>query len=149
MHNSGIISTGLDHGKPPPTLNLEVYGFALWIGTAVSYVIYLLWAFLPEPILHAAGVFYYPRKYWAIALPAFVCVAFLCLFLFYISFNIAHTNPLDSIFTLTDRFSRRLGMLQKRSYQDEFSIPDISDIPVETVNRLMFHSSSLNRQISN
>ena len=29
--------TGIDKGKPPPSINVEVYGFVLWIATAAGY----------------------------------------------------------------------------------------------------------------
>ena len=37
-------------------------------------VLFLLWAYLPESVLHAHGITYYPSKYWAVALPAWACV---------------------------------------------------------------------------
>ncbi len=51
--------------------NAEVYGFAAWVLSFVLYGedlaeisgVYLLWAFLPEDLLHFLGVTYYPAKY--------------------------------------------------------------------------------------
>jgi hypothetical protein len=69
-----------------------------------------------------------------------VCVAFLAIYYFYIAINLAATNPLDSPFTLSDRWSKKMGHFQKRSISDEYSIPDISDISVEHINRLLYQS---------
>jgi hypothetical protein len=33
---------------------IEVYGFVGWIATFFAWVAYLLWAFLPEQVLHQA-----------------------------------------------------------------------------------------------
>ena len=38
-------------------------------------VLYILWAYTPDSVLQAHGINYYPSKYWAVALPAWVCVA--------------------------------------------------------------------------
>jgi len=66
----------------------EVYGFAGWIATIGAYICYLLWAYLPERVLHSIGVTYYPDRYWAVAAPAMlvmivsfytVIFGFLCL----------------------------------------------------------------------
>ena len=91
-------------------------------------------------MLHRLGVHYYPGKYWAIALPAYVCVAFLSIYFFYIAANLAATNPLDSPFTFADKWSKKMSHSQKRSSADEFSIPDISDISPEQINRLLYHA---------
>eukprot|EP00455_Lapot_gusevi_P001452 TRINITY_DN10582_c0_g1_i6.p1 TRINITY_DN10582_c0_g1~~TRINITY_DN10582_c0_g1_i6.p1 ORF type:complete len:170 (-),score=9.69 TRINITY_DN10582_c0_g1_i6:197-706(-) len=133
----------IDKGKPPPVINVEVYGFVLWMATFVGYMLYILWAFTPEPILHSLGIHYYPAKYWAIALPCYVCVCLLFLIMLYIAYNMFSTHPLDSPYTLADKFSRRLGVLEKRRVQDEFSIPDISDIPIDIVNKLLYQPHTL------
>lgn len=51
-----------DHGAS----SVEVYGFVGWVTTSVGFVLYLLWAFMPEAYLHAAGITYYPDKHWAL-----------------------------------------------------------------------------------
>ena len=77
--------TGLDHGKPPPAINIEVYGFGLWIFTFVAFVLYCAWAFTPVEYLHRIGITYYPSQYWALAVPAYLCVTFLFLGFFYMA----------------------------------------------------------------
>ena len=39
--------------------------------------LFLLWAFVPEDALRAAGVTYYPAKWWALAAPSWLCAAVL------------------------------------------------------------------------
>jgi len=36
-----------------------------------------VWAFVPEEALRAAGVTYYPAKWWALAAPSWLCMAVL------------------------------------------------------------------------
>jgi hypothetical protein len=40
-------------------------------------VLFLAWAFAPEAALHAAGVAYYPAKWWALAAPSWLCACVL------------------------------------------------------------------------
>ncbi|CAN0187309.1 unnamed protein product [Ascophyllum nodosum] len=80
---------------------VEVYGFAGWIASFVAYAIYLVWAFVPESMLHAVGVTYYPSKYWAIAIPCAIFVTASSLVLAYIAVNFLSTAPLDSFDTMT------------------------------------------------
>ena len=49
----------------------EIYGFIGWIGTAVMFIVYLVWAFVPDATLRSFGISYYPNKYWAIAIPCY------------------------------------------------------------------------------
>ncbi len=37
-------------------------------------VLYILWAYIPNSVLESYGIYYYPSKYWAVALPTWVCV---------------------------------------------------------------------------
>lgn len=145
----------------------EVYGFVLWISTFVAYLCFLLWAFLPEHVLQSAGVTYYPSKWWAIGLPAYLCVLVMFIVVAYIGYNMYNTNPLSSRYTITDSFARpldpsqpvispavlraRLALLNASSDSggpstpepvDEYSVPEIADIPIETVNRILFHRVS-------
>ncbi|GMP47643.1 hypothetical protein CsSME_00015298 [Camellia sinensis var. sinensis] len=50
-----------DHGPNPS----EVYGFVGAISTVVATVIFLIWAYLPEPWLHFIGIYYYPSASWS------------------------------------------------------------------------------------
>jgi uncharacterized protein YybS (DUF2232 family) len=73
-------------------------------------------------------------------LPAYISVAFISIYYFYISANLAATNPLNSALTLSDKWSKKMGQYQKRSVSDEYSIPDIYDISAEHINRMLFQS---------
>ena len=43
-------------------------------------VLYMLWAYTPDAVLEAHGITYYPAKYWAVALPAWVSVTVVFVF---------------------------------------------------------------------
>jgi phosphatidylinositol glycan class P protein len=40
----------------------EYYGFVAWTGTAIAFVLYILWALLPDSWIQAAGVLWYPSR---------------------------------------------------------------------------------------
>ncbi|KAI8108226.1 hypothetical protein M9434_006255 [Picochlorum sp. BPE23] len=71
----------------PSVLPVEVYGFLGWITSSTFYVVFLVWAFTPDFILHWYGITYYPSKYWAIALPTWLCVTVVCVHLAYMCVN--------------------------------------------------------------
>lgn len=72
--NYSISSTKTDkltrYGRKP---RAEVYGFIGWLTSAAAFIVYLIWAFLPEELLHRFGWTYFPSKYWASAIPSFLC----------------------------------------------------------------------------
>ena len=40
----------------------EFYGFVAWLLTLLAYVCYLLWALLPDEVIRAAGIEWYPAR---------------------------------------------------------------------------------------
>eukprot|EP00753_Platysulcus_tardus_P014134 PLAT4109.1.p1 GENE.PLAT4109.1~~PLAT4109.1.p1 ORF type:complete len:180 (+),score=31.18 PLAT4109.1:44-583(+) len=115
-----------------------VAGFVGWVASAVAFALYLLWAYIPEAVLHSYGVTYYPSKYWALAGPIFVPFAFLMAFLLYGCFNWMTTPPLDSISLLYDEHSIPLphaGALSQQ--QAEKETPDMADLDMRVVSRML------------
>jgi len=63
----------------------------------------LLWAFVPDQIIEAVGVAYYPERQWAIILPAWAaCAVLFLIFFVYESINQASVKPFTSIHTVKD-----------------------------------------------
>jgi len=138
---AGTTSRPLSAPIHSKTRSTEVYGFVLWITTFVIYVIFLLWAFLPEETLIGFGITYYPAKWWAIALPSYVLVSGVFVLVAYVSYNLMHTNPLQSFGTFTDCYSRYLDKAERERAalgSSDYSIPEVSDLPIATVNRLLY-----------
>ncbi|ELR14751.1 uncharacterized protein ACA1_391080 [Acanthamoeba castellanii str. Neff] len=132
--------------------NVEVYGFVAWIATGLTFVAYVLWAFLSEEWLEWLGVTYYPSKH----------------FLFYTAFNWAFSTPLDARTTLTDehtvapalgtregatlvedlllrreghRLAEEAGLDRDRYRRNvRGEVPSLCDLPITTVNSLLFPS---------
>ncbi|KAJ9642861.1 hypothetical protein H2199_004382 [Coniosporium tulheliwenetii] len=58
----------------PRVPTYEYYGFALYLFSSLFFLMYLLWAYLPSPFLHQLGIDYYPNRWWALAIPAWLVV---------------------------------------------------------------------------
>ncbi|XVE78576.1 hypothetical protein DITRI_Ditri13aG0156900 [Diplodiscus trichospermus] len=90
-------------GKHGPKLS-EVYGFVGSITTVVATAIFLVWAYIPEPWLHSVGIFYYPSRYWALAVPTYAMVIIVLAIGFYIGLNFISTPPPTSLTTIFGKF---------------------------------------------
>ena len=87
-------------------MNTGIYGFVAWIGTHLCYAVFLLWAYLPEHVLHDLGVTYYPSKYWAVAVPCHVLVSVAAVYVGYWFYNMMRLQPLESFHNIVDEYSK-------------------------------------------
>lgn len=53
----------------------EYYGFVAWITTYALFVLYLLWALLPDTLIVRLGIEWYPSR-WAVLLSVLVPITF-------------------------------------------------------------------------
>lgn len=83
-----------------------VYAFVAWIASMVVFIVFLLWAFSPRSFLHAIGITYYPSRYYAIALPAYMIMLIFVINLGYIGINLMMTLEPDDMFTIRDGQTR-------------------------------------------
>ncbi len=116
----------------------SVLSFIIWIGTYLVYFSYLAWAFLPDSVLHPLGITYYPSRYYALALPAYVIILLLTTVLMYVGWNLANTNDPDDFATIKDRHDDGRQVVTKIiparyvKCGNSEGIPDFGDIdPVE------------------
>ena len=64
---------------------------------------YILWAYVPAPMLHQMGVRYYPNRWWALAVPCWLVALIIYIYVALASYNTEHlTLPLNSIENLVD-----------------------------------------------
>ena len=87
----------------PKVPTYEYYGFALYLASSAAFLLYLLWAYLPSPFLHRLGLYYYPNRWWALAIPAWLVIAILYIYVALASYNTRYlTPPLWSIKNAVD-----------------------------------------------
>ncbi len=87
--------------KNTPAPYRAIYGFVLWLVSYVFLMVYIVWAFISEEYLHFFGLTYWPQKYWAIAIPAYIFTAFLIFgLIIYPSVNLLITPPLCDVRTI-------------------------------------------------
>lgn len=118
----------------------DVYAFVAWIATICVYVVFLIWAFASEDMLHNFGITYYPSKYYASALPAYVIVIYILSGITYIGINMFNTFDPDDIRTVIDDQSQFAPTEFIRCGPKD-SIPDIGDMDPSEVTLHLAHSS--------
>lgn len=84
---------------------VELYGFFSWNLSAFVFVIYMIWAFVPNKILNEYGIYYIPNKYYAIAFPLWVAVTLFTVLQLYVAVCMFYTPDIQSYDTLQDKFS--------------------------------------------
>ena len=122
---------------PSPSPSRAVYGFVLYLGSCSVLGLYLVWATLPDSVLHSLGLTYWPQKYWAVTLPIYGCVLLaLFAFFFYPGLNFLIVPPVNDMRIITDSFSTPLD----QSLIAE--IPPASDLSLSLVCRHLYLNSN-------
>ncbi|CAN0910331.1 Phosphatidylinositol N-acetylglucosaminyltransferase subunit P [Linum grandiflorum] len=136
---SNVFNPSSSVSGPKPS---EVYGFVGIITTVVATVIFLAWAYVPESWLHSIGIYYYPNRYWALAMPTYGMVTVALGLTFYIGLNFISTPSPTSLSMVFDEFTREADEDARLALpHQQQAIKPISDIPVYIVNNLMFTDS--------
>lgn len=72
---------------PAPSPGRAVYGFALYLSFRIFFIVYLIWAIVPENCFKLIGITCLPQRYWSVAVPIFLLSA-LWIFAFLIYPNV-------------------------------------------------------------
>ncbi|KAJ3007090.1 hypothetical protein HKX48_009319, partial [Thoreauomyces humboldtii] len=112
----------------------EYYGFVVYLASFVIFGGYLVWSLSSDAFLHILGVYYYPTRWWAIALPVYVLGLIPFTILLFTGINFWRTPALSSYDTITDNEADVLMLpLTKQKYRklaSEDCVPEIEDIPI-------------------
>ncbi|KIW29149.1 uncharacterized protein PV07_04985 [Cladophialophora immunda] len=94
------------HPVPPTSPKVptyEYYGFVLYLASTLAFLIYILWSYLPSPFLHALGITYYPNRWWSLAIPAWIVMLLIFIYVALLSYNVEYlTLPLTSLECMVD-----------------------------------------------
>ncbi|KAG5955578.1 hypothetical protein E4U57_003349 [Claviceps arundinis] len=87
----------------PKVPTYEYYGFVLYLFSSLTFLMYVLWSYLPSPFLHALGIYYYPNRWWALAIPAFIVMLLCYIYVALAAYNTEIlTVPMRSVETIVD-----------------------------------------------
>lgn len=89
---------------PAPTPDRAVYGFALYLLFGTLFVVYVIWAFVPQFILEdMLGLTYLPDKYFALYVPILIlCATTFFAFFIYPGLNMSLTPNIDDQMSIRD-----------------------------------------------
>ncbi|KAH9852280.1 PIG-P-domain-containing protein, partial [Lenzites betulinus] len=113
----------------------EFYGFVAWAGTYLLFVLYLLWAALPDRAILALGVSWYPNREWALLVPAYGMVLILFTYFTYFALALAGTPAFDDLRTITDS---KAHIAPDAAPYRAGAPPEMRDIPLGLVNRVLY-----------
>jgi len=82
---------------------IELYGFFSWNLSALAFVVYMIWAFVPDRVLNDFGIYYIPDKYYAIAFPLWFAVTAFTILQLYVTICMWATPSIESYETLQDK----------------------------------------------
>jgi hypothetical protein len=81
----------------------EYYGFAVYLGSSLAFLLYILWSYLPSPFLHALGVTYYPNRWWSLAIPSWIVMFLIFIYVALLSYNVEYlTLGMSSVECIVD-----------------------------------------------
>lgn len=100
----------------PQVPTYEYYGFVLYLFSSLTFLTYLLWSYLPSPFLHALGIYYYPNRWWALAIPSFLVMTLCYIYVALASYNAEMvTVPMGSVETIVDGAGKMAEGKRKKS----------------------------------
>ncbi|KAH3745704.1 phosphatidylinositol N-acetylglucosaminyltransferase subunit P [Pelomyxa schiedti] len=148
----GSITVG--KAKTAGGVYIETYGFVAWITTSVALVCYLVLAYVPDAAwraLHLESIAkqLLPDKYWALAVPSWLCVSFFFILIYYHGIVLSHVEPMHSWRTYTDEHRNEshspnsastLAVVDPSNVDDP--VPALEDVPLTEACRILYHNKN-------
>ncbi|KAJ4473791.1 PIG-P [Lentinula aciculospora] len=130
----------------------EFYGFIAWTSTSFLFVVYVLWALLPDEYIIWVGVEWYPNREWSLLVPAWSMIVVLLTYFTYMALTIYGTPAFDDISAVTDSRAQFPPKCVTSSYDQKMcsyapyaqsegnTNPQLElyDIPIELVNQVIY-----------
>ncbi|KAG7665947.1 GPI19 [[Candida] subhashii] len=93
------------------TPSKEYQGFAIWVISSICLGCWICWTTLPESILHhQLSIYYYPDRYWAVAIPSYSLMLMVFIYYFLALYNTeVLTLKLDDVCCIVDEHSHFPG----------------------------------------
>jgi phosphatidylinositol N-acetylglucosaminyltransferase subunit P len=122
--------------------NIAVYAFVGKISSTLLFFIYVVWALSSDAFLHRLGISYYPDRYYALILPAYLLVTIVFVVSVYVGYNMMNTNDITSRFTISDEYSRDISPIFHQCNNID-GIPDFGDIDPVYISAALFDESDV------
>ncbi|KAJ6627976.1 PIG-P-domain-containing protein [Mycena sp. CBHHK59/15] len=123
----------------------EFYGFVAWTSTSFLFCVYLLWALLPDEYIVWMGISWYPSREWALLFPAWSIVIALLTYFVYFALALYGTPSFSDMGSIIDSYAQLPPVDRDRnpylSYARADVVPELYDIPIGMVNRVLYSSS--------
>ncbi|KAJ3502407.1 hypothetical protein NLJ89_g8901 [Agrocybe chaxingu] len=126
----------------------EFYGFVAWTSTYLLFVLYVLWAVLPDEWIVWTGVTWYPNREWAILIPSWTVVVVILTYITYSALAIRATPAFDEMNAITDSRVALPSSEDRDSNHNPYlesvkpnAIPELYDIPIGMVNSVLYHEA--------
>lgn len=109
---------------PAPTPSRSVYGFVLFLCSKASFILFLIWAIVPEEWFEEFNITYLPQRYWAVAIPIFLLTVTATFGLvIYPSLSLCMTPNIDDIRTVVDKVTKenkkgKLNLVRNREDEE-------------------------------
>ncbi|KAF2680579.1 PIG-P-domain-containing protein [Lentithecium fluviatile CBS 122367] len=99
----------------PKVPTYEYYGFAVYLASSAAFLLYIVWAYVPSPLLHQMGIHYYPNRWWALAVPCWLVGLVVYIYVALASYNTRYlTLPLSSLENLVDE-TAQVAVVDRRT----------------------------------
>jgi phosphatidylinositol glycan class P protein len=98
------------------------------------------WALLPDEYIVWLGVEWYPSREWTLLLPAYSIVVVLLTYFVYFAITIARTPAFSDPSTFIDTKAHLPALDANQHFEptDPDTIPELYDIPIGIVNRVVY-----------
>ncbi|KIM70540.1 hypothetical protein SCLCIDRAFT_1206665 [Scleroderma citrinum Foug A] len=119
----------------------EFYGFVAWTSTSLAFVIFVLWAILPDEQLRYLGITWYPNREWAVLLPAYSVMLVLLTYFTYFSLALAQTPAFSDVCAFADTQAHLAASNASSPYLQHGGIntvPEPHDVPIGVVNQVLY-----------
>ncbi|ODV96710.1 hypothetical protein PACTADRAFT_48531 [Pachysolen tannophilus NRRL Y-2460] len=131
------------------TSQAEYKGFASYVISGLFLIIWLIWSILPDSYLNRLGVFYYPSRWWSVAIPSYIIMLMCYIYIALGLYNVeVKTVKLDDLRTIVDESGVIVTQLNSPDL-DNIDFDDVSryyskstsgiwDLPIVSVNRVLY-----------
>lgn len=128
------------------TPQAEYKGFASYVISCIFLTTWLCWSLLPDRVLNMLGIYYYPSRWWALAIPSYILVSMVYGYVALACYNVEYlTLPLNDPRNFVDDSGLIVSELENfnKDSIDNYLYKGTSgvwDLPTSLVNDVLYGS---------